>query len=168
MAADAGAGVGKSDTTRFSPRVLIAGSVHSCTLLRNALSSFDAEFFFAQTIDEALREVGTHVCIILCDVRFDESRMFNFLHALGTTPSAQGVPVVCCRVSEAPLTPSTYRAIEVAFEALGVHDFIDLPRLIAQHGSRAAAGLLRDLVVKRLRARFMALRAAQPAASVQG
>ena len=158
---------GKAEAAGSRPRVLITGSERSCGLLKSALS-LDAEFLFAQTIDEALREVESHVCIVLCDVRFDESRMFNFLHALGTMPAAQGVPIVCCRVSDEPLTPATYRAIEVALEALGVHDFIDLPRLIAQHGSRAAAGLLRERVVERLRARFRAMRAAQQTASAQG
>jgi hypothetical protein len=55
-------------------------------------------------------------------VRFDESRMFNFLYALKDMPAA----------------PATYRAIEVALEALDVPDFIDLPRLIAQHGPKCA------------------------------
>ena len=167
MAVDSGAVAGKGEPVHLRPRVLIAGSRRSADLLRSALS-FDAEFLFAQTIDEALRHVEAKVCIVLCDVRFDESRMFNFLHELGNMSVAQGLAMVCCRVSDAPLTPSTYRAIEVALEALGVHDFIDLPRLVAQHGRQAAAGLLRERVLERLCPRFKAACAAEQATPAAG
>jgi hypothetical protein len=70
----------------------------------------------------SMAAVQTNVCLILCNVRFDESRMFNFLYALKDMPAAT----------------ATYRAIEVALEALDVPDFIDLPRLIAQHGPKCA------------------------------
>ena len=135
--------------------MLIAGTVQAFEMLK-ALLRIDAEFVLAQTIDEALRHVQTQVCLILCSVRFDQSRMFDFLHALKRAPAGAGVPVICCRTSADPGSRDTHRAIKFALEALGVGDFLDFAWMRAEYGNGAPENALRALVMERLPARYRA------------
>ena len=142
----------ESATAQERSRVLIAGTVQAFEMLK-ALLRIDAEFVLAQTVDEALRHVQAQVCLILCSVRFDQSRMFDFLHALKLAPAGAGVPVICCRTSTDPWSRDTHRAIKFALEALGVGDFLDLAWMRAEYGSGAPEKALRTLVMERLPAR---------------
>jgi hypothetical protein len=135
------------------PRVLVAGTAKVSETLK-AWLRIDAEFLLAGTIEEALRCVEMDLSLILCSVRFDESRMFDFLHALKFMPAATGVPVVWCRNSAKPRSASARRVIEVALEVLGVADFLDLAELTARYGAGTAKNVLRVLVMQRLRTRF--------------
>jgi hypothetical protein len=142
-------------TAHVRPRVLVAGPLATFRLVASALR-IDAEYLLAQTIEQALRYVERGVCLIVCSERFDESRMFNFLHTLDSTPAASSVPVICCREGQAALSPSAHQTIALALEALGVHHFLDMPRLRIQYGAEVADQVLRALMLERLRARYRA------------
>jgi hypothetical protein len=107
-------------------------------------------------VAEALKAVEGGVELVLCNVRFDDSRMFDFLGALNAapgasaTPGARRVPVICCRVERSPMSAGARRGIELALEALGVLVFLDMYELEQRQGSAAAQAALRGAVMTHL------------------
>lgn len=61
--------------------MLIAGTQQAIEVLQGVLGR-DFEVLSATSIHEALYLLVPRVDLILCNVRFDDSRMFEFLHAL--------------------------------------------------------------------------------------
>jgi hypothetical protein len=86
---------------------------------------------------------------VLCNVRFDDSRMFDFLGALNAM-ARSGPPVICCRVARGPMSAGARRGIELALEALGVVAFLDMYELESRDGLSAAHAALREAVMTRL------------------
>jgi hypothetical protein len=137
---------------RSRPCVLIAGTQQAIDVLQAVLGR-DFALLSATSIHEALYLLDPHVELILCNVRFDDSRMFEFLHALQSTPAGRGVPVICCRIQPDPLSPKVRRAIEYALEALGIAIFVDRPLLLERYHPAVVDEMLRQLVSDRLRGR---------------
>jgi len=132
-------------------RVLVAGTLQAIEAVERALAR-DAEVLAARSIPEALRRVDEGVDLIVCNVRFDESRMFDFLQALKSRPRAAGVPVMCCRTSSTPLRAGVRRAIVMALEALGISGFIDCASAYREQGAAGAAKRLRRAILAELSA----------------
>jgi len=131
------------------PRILVAGTQHAFELCRRVLGE-EAEIVCAGSLREALARLDESISLIVCSVRFDESRMFEFLHAVQTHATASEIPVICVRTGRAALSRSTRDAIAAATEALGVHDFIDMHALEQRVGTGAAEETLRQTVRTRL------------------
>jgi response regulator RpfG family c-di-GMP phosphodiesterase len=130
-------------------RVLVAGTQEVVDAARTVLGG-ELELAAAYSVAEALREVQGGVDLVLCNVRFDDSRMFDFLGALNAMPPSRRVPVICCRVARAPLSGGSRRGIELALEALGVAAFLDMHELEQRDGLAAAQAALREAVMARL------------------
>jgi len=130
-------------------RILVAGTQHAFDLCRRLFGD-DAQIVCAASLRDALGKLDPPISLIVCSVRFDESRMFEFLHALQMHPTASDIPVICVRTGYAPLSRSTHDAIAAATEALGVQDFIDLYELQQRFGEAAAEDTLRQTVRMRL------------------
>jgi len=64
------------------PRMLIAGTQDAIDLVRAVLEK-DVQLVPALSVEAAVRGLGPNIHLILCNVRFDDSRMFDFLDALG-------------------------------------------------------------------------------------
>jgi DNA-binding NtrC family response regulator len=130
------------------PRVLVAGTADAIEAAAQALQG-DADLVPAQSVKEALAELAHGPFdTIACSVRFDESRMFEFLQAVmerGTTPP---VRIVAFRLDDSVLTQSTRNAIRAALEALGVERFIDLSQLRAEYGDDVTRETLRKIVLE--------------------
>lgn len=130
-------------------RVLIAGTERGVRLVADVLGGH-VEIVSARSVQEALRQLAAQDpfhCVV-CNVRFDESRMFDFLHALrafGLTPAPR---VVCVRAAPPPLAPRARSAIEAALEALGVHAFVDFPAVAFAQGDAAAREVLRTAILR--------------------
>jgi hypothetical protein len=131
------------------PRVLVAGTRQWIASVRDVLGG-DADLVGAHSVAEALAEVERGVELIICNVRFDDSRMFDFLGALGARPAARGVPVICCRVLQRPLSVGARRAIALALEALGVAEFVDMQAIEDEQGMEAARKALHRAALSRL------------------
>ena len=132
------------------PRVLVAGTRQGIAAVFEVLGE-EADLVGAESVVEALTEVERGVRLIICNVRFDDSRMFDFLGALAGRRSAQGVPVICCRVLHRPLSAGARRAIALALEALGVAEFVDMQAIEEEQGVQAAREALRRAALSRLR-----------------
>ena len=130
-------------------RVLVAGTQEVVDAARSALGD-ELELAAAYSVAQALTEVEAGVELVLCNVRFDDSRMFDFLGALNAMPSSRRVPVICCRVARSPISAGSRRGIELALEALGVAAFLDMHELEGRDGPAAARAALREAVMARL------------------
>lgn len=129
-------------------RVLIAGTEDGVRLLAEVLGE-DCDIVTARSVREALhkvRELGPFPYVI-CNIRFDESRMFDFLEALRTGAPPPAPRVVCVHASPPPLSPRARPAIEAALEALGVHALVDFPALSRTRGPDAARQVLRATIL---------------------
>jgi hypothetical protein len=131
-------------------RVLVAGTQDAIDAARAALGE-ELELAAAYSVADALQQVEGGVELVLCNVRFDDSRMFDFLGALNAMPGARRVPVICCRVARSPISGGARRGIELALEALGVLAFLDLHELESRDGPAAARAALRGMVMTHLR-----------------
>ena len=127
------------------PRVLVAGTADAVEAVRQALRD-EAEVCPAYSVEDALASFASnHFVSVACNVRFDESRMFEFLQAL--MERSAGVRVVAFRVDEQALSKSIRDAIRNALEALGVQRFVDLSQLRAEYGDEVARETLRKLIL---------------------
>jgi hypothetical protein len=131
------------------PRLLVAGTQEVMDAAR-AVFGGELQLLSAYSVAEALRQVENGVDLVLCNVRFDDSRMFDFLGALNAMPPARQVPVVCCRVLRTPMSAGSRRGIELALEALGVVAFVDMHQVEQKYGEHAAQARLREVVMREL------------------
>ncbi len=136
----------ETGTGAARPRVLVAGTSHTIEAVADAVGDA-GEILPARSIEEALLHLQGQVGIVVCDVRFDDSRMFDFLQKLKDRPQAPGCRIVCVRPSGTRLSPNMRKAIAQALEALGVEVFVDLHQLALDSGKDAARETLREVVL---------------------
>jgi response regulator RpfG family c-di-GMP phosphodiesterase len=131
-------------------RILVAGTSEAIEMLAGLLHE-DADLIAARSVHEALGRFDAQPFdTVACNVRFDESRMFDFLQALRERPAGRRVHVVCFRLSGEALSPGARNAIASALEALGVPVFVDLPQLTVRSGTGVALEVLRQTVLSPL------------------
>jgi hypothetical protein len=106
-------------------RVLCAAGAELDESLRGCLPGH--ELVFVRTMREAvaaLRHDGFRLLVI--ELNFDESRMFELLQHVRALPKYAGVPVICCYGDHLNLSDAVIRNIDVAVKALGGLAFLDL------------------------------------------
>lgn len=128
------------------PRVLVAGTADAIDLVTRVLRR-EAELVTATSLKEAVSRLDLPLEVIVCSVRFDESRMFDFLQTLRQAQPTRPAKVICLRASPVPLAPATRHAIEKALEALGIPTFIDFPHVALEQGERQARERLRAAIL---------------------
>ena len=127
-------------------RVLVAGTADAMEAVRAAVRD-DAELVYAYSVTEALERCDEAAFdVIACNVRFDESRMFEFLQAV--MERKLHARLVSFRVDERPLARSSGSAIRNALEALGVQRFVDLSQIGDEYGDAAALESLRKVILE--------------------
>ena|SRR5437762_8939221 len=127
------------------PRVLVAGTELAIATCQRILHD-DARVDAARSVAQALERLEPPPDLIISSVRFDESRMFDFLQALQAPRHSCRAPVLCCRIVHKPLSPAMYQSIETAANALGVKAFFDMETEIRRHGAAEAERRLRSLI----------------------
>jgi len=130
------------------PKVLVAGTPAAIETVQQLLGS-DVETVPARSLDAALRSLDEHPDVIVCNVRFDESRMMDLLEAAKARPDTRDTPFLCLRLAPSP--PSWRRLIEVAILSLGAVGLFDFSSLERDSGRDAAERALRDTVLSQLR-----------------
>ena len=108
----------------------------------------EVDYLPAGSMDDALHSFDAHPDMIVCNVRFDESRMLNLLQAAKESPATRDTPFLCLRVASVP--PRWKKGIEVAVLALGAVAFLDLTALEKDLGRSAAEQELRRIVLSHL------------------
>jgi response regulator RpfG family c-di-GMP phosphodiesterase len=105
----------------------------------------------AHTVDEARALLTTHrVVLIICNMRFDESRMLDLLRLVKADPATSAIPFLCVRLYKGVLTPLLVESVHMACTALGAQAFIDLCALQEQCGSVEAEERFRQIVATHL------------------
>jgi hypothetical protein len=132
-------------------RILIAGTRDAIEALSEVLRH-DVEVVPAHSVREALDLFDARIDMVVCNVRFDESRMFDFLLALRQKPGGENVRVVSFRNAGAELSPRMRASIKGALEALGVETFVDVPQLEPVYGRQVALETLRQVILRTLKA----------------
>jgi hypothetical protein len=132
------------------PRVLVAGTADAIEALANALHGA-ADIVAADSLKDAIAHLdgAGPFDTIACNVRFDESRMFEFLQAVMQRPATPPVRIIAFRLERRPLSPSTRDAITQALEALGVERFVDFAQVRAEYDEAVAMETLRKVVLDR-------------------
>ena len=131
------------------PRVLVAGTELAIDTCRRVLDD-GVELLGARSVEEALEQLDPSIALIISSVRFDESRMFDFLEALRAMRARCSAPVLCCRMVRQPLSATMYHSIETAALALGVKAFMDLDTEIRERGEAEAQRRLRSMIYAHL------------------
>ena len=139
-----------------TPRVLIAGTEIAIATCERLIGDA-ADCVEARSLADALERIDPTVTLIISSVRFDESRMFDFLTALEARRDRCRAAVICCRVVHEPLSDAMHGAIETATHALGVKAFFDLDTEVRRLGQEAAERKLTDLIFEHLDAQARAL-----------
>jgi CheY-like chemotaxis protein len=121
------------------PTVLVAGTAPAIQKV-SALLGAEVDTIPAHSLNEALDQLEAHPDVILCNVRFDESRMLDFLQAAKAQPETRETPFVCFRMT--PMSVALRHSIEVAVLAIGATAFVDL----SEAGSGAERAL-REVVL---------------------
>ena len=123
----------------------MAGTADAVEAVRDALRG-EAEVVAAYSVKEALAlfdEGGFDS--VACNVRFDESRMFEFLQAV--MERSRGVRMVAFRVGATVMPATSRTAIRNALEALGVQRFVDLIQIGDEYGDDVALETLRKIIL---------------------
>ena len=106
------------------------------------------DYLPARSMDDAVHGFELHPDMIVCNVRFDESRMMNLLQAAKESPATRETPFLCLRL--APMPASWKKGVEVAALALGAIAFVDLSSMEKDLGRAAAEQELRRIVLSHL------------------
>jgi hypothetical protein len=124
------------------PRVLAAGTHDAIDLVRRLLDG-DAIVVPALSVEAAVQRLDTGIALILANIGFDDSRIFDFLGAL-QEGAYRGVPVVCFRMRGASLPPAMEKSVEMALAEIGIAAYVDLDAIGRERGSDHALATLRE------------------------
>src|SRR5690348_5017880 len=125
-------------------RVLVACTGSAQEVLAQVLDSW-ADWTPVYTLDAALNALVAHPDLVVCTLRFDDSRMLDLVAEIA---HRGGVPLLCCRIDVSELPEHSLAAAVIAAENLGAAGFVDFPRLVSDSGVEAA--------VERFRAQMLA------------
>jgi len=131
-----------------SCRILIACTAQGEPILRRALEPLQASIVCALSKDSAIREMERGVDLAVCSLRFDESRMLEFVADVAR--KRPRLPFVCCRVLASDLPEASLRGAFAAAGHLGAVAVLNLPELAQREGEALAEAALRDAVALHL------------------
>ena len=84
--------------------------------------------------------------LIVCGVRFDDSRLLDLLQQCKSDPQLASIPFLCMRVLRGKLSLDCLRDIVLASSALGAAGFFDVEQCDRDVGPEATATEYRKLV----------------------
>ena len=129
-------------------RILLACTQPGEPVLRAILDPLGADILAALTHEQAVERIREGVDLVVCSLRFDESRMLDLVAEIaGTSPHA---PFVCCRVLDSDLPQTSLRAAFIAAGHLGAVAALDFPALTRALGARRAEREVRAIVAAHL------------------
>ena len=112
---------------------------------RSRLTSVLAQerLVFVHTLAAALRALaGEDFDLVLIGMHFDDSRMFDLLHAVRAGGRNRAVPIVCYRMRPLAFMALSTQVIEVTVKALGAQAFADLAGFATEEEGNAALARL--------------------------
>ena len=132
-----------SDSTFHGPRMLLASTPSADLILRHILAPL-GEIVSAYNHEEAIAQIEAGVDLVVCSLRFDESRMLDLIAEVAQ--HLPHLPFICCRVQDSDLPESSLRAAFTAAGHLGAVAVMDLPQLVRAGGEHCAEAQLNACV----------------------
>ena len=129
--------------TPTSPRVLLASTPGADPILRHILAPLGA-IVSAFTHEEAIAQIEAGVDLVVCSLRFDESRMLDLIAEVAQR--LPHLPFICCRVQDSHLPEASLRAAFTVAGHLGAVAVMDLPQLARAGGEDRAEAQLNACV----------------------
>ena len=120
-------------------RVLVACTGSAQEVLAQVLSGW-ADWSVVYTLEAALRGLDQHPDLVVCTMRFDDSRMLDLAAEIAHRGD---VPLFCCRVGESELPEHSLAAAVIAAQNLGAVAFVDFPHLVREIGMEQALARFR-------------------------
>jgi hypothetical protein len=126
--------------------VLVAGTLDAVSTARLIIGEqFDYRCAFS--LEDAQAQLRPSLELVLCNMRFDDARMIDFLQALRAAPQCACLPVVCFHAHGWEVSRSAQQAIEAVLQTLDNARFVDLYAISRSRGVAAAAAALREAVL---------------------
>jgi DNA-binding NtrC family response regulator len=133
----------------LSPRrILLACTELAEPVLRAMLDPLGVDLVAAFTHEQAVERVREGVDLVVCSLRFDESRMLDLVGEIAATNPP--LPYMCCRVLASDLPQTSLRAAFIAAGHLGAVAAIDFPALERSLGVGRAEREVRATVAAHL------------------
>jgi len=132
-----------------APVILLAGTLDAIATAKSVLGP-DFSYRTAMSVHEATSQLRSDIDLVLCNVAFDESRMFEFIQVVRSSLADGIVPILCFRHHERALSKSTHDAIELAVRTFERVAFIDLYSLSRAQGAAYAQSALRQAVLSEI------------------
>lgn len=126
-------------------RILLAAAAFSREPIARALGP-DYETSCAHTLWQGKTLLQRPVDLILCDLYFDDSRMFDLLRHARAEETTRRVPFLAIKATEGELSPAVLQGIEIACGALGAEKFIELSDWERRQGTEQAHERFRAVV----------------------
>ena len=106
-------------------QVLVAEAPKSVYPLCHILSE-RFELHLVSSMEDARAISFQQIGIILCEIYFDESRMFDLLHYANWHPVAKDIPFICFNAIDSPISKRLEKSVQTACKALGATEFVNL------------------------------------------
>ncbi len=114
------------------PKILLACTPVGHDIVQPAFAQ-RAELLSATTMAEALSLLNPDLDLIVCQMHFDDSRMFDLLRAAKQT--APDVPFVACRLIGSVLSRAMMEAMMVGAKHAGAETFLDIEVMQQRYGA---------------------------------
>ena len=134
------------------PIILVAGTPHAIRTAQDVLGP-SYRYRAALSVEEAIGKLSSGVDLIVCNVSFDGSRMFDFMQAARSSAKTRAIPIVCFRNHDRPLSRSMHNVIDLSVRAFDRATFVDLYSLTRQDGLESALAAFRGAVANSLKER---------------
>ncbi|HEY4540827.1 MAG TPA: hypothetical protein VIG66_00460 [Noviherbaspirillum sp.] len=138
--------------TKKKLRILVAAAPSASGAIESALGD-EHEVVRAENLSQAKQQLENVIDMTVCDLYFDDSRMFDLLRRAKADESTRTMPFLAIKTSDGALSATLRQGVEIACAALGAEKFIDLAQWEQSYGRPAAHERLRALVAHALQAK---------------
>ena len=125
--------------------VLVAGTVDAVRTARLIIGEgFDYRCAFS--LEDAQTKLDPGLELIVCNMRFDDARMIDFLKLLREDGGCAHLPVICFHAHGWEVSRSAHEALEAVLRTFDNARFVDLYAITRSRGVAQAAAALRHAV----------------------
>jgi hypothetical protein len=126
-------------------RILVAGTVDAVQTARLIIGE-DFDYRCAFSLEQAQAELHPGLRAVLCNMRFEDARMLDFLEALRGDERGASLPLVCFHAHGWEVSSSAQEAMQTLLDGFPNARFVDLYAIARSDGVSAAAAALREAV----------------------
>lgn len=125
-------------------RIIVAASSEAHACIRATLEGHFS-FAIAGTLNAARAFLAAPADLVVCTLDFDEGRIFDLLRYVKSMPETRGIPFICVNSSDV-LSGALLQSVQVACEALGAQEFVQMAQWRRRLGDQRAFEKMRALL----------------------